>query len=79
MIRTQIQLTEKQARALKRAAAERGVSMSALIRDVVDRIVEEKTVDAGWRRALAAIGSVHGGGLNVAEDHDRYAAEAYED
>ncbi|MGH2555074.1 MAG: ribbon-helix-helix protein, CopG family, partial [Actinomycetota bacterium] len=32
MIRTQVQLTEEQARQLKRVAAERGVSLAEIIR-----------------------------------------------
>ena len=78
MIRTQVQVTERQARELKRIADARGVSISAVVRDAVDRIIDERGRDAAWRRALAAVGSVRGGGGNVAEEHDRYAAEAYE-
>lgn len=78
MIRTQIQITEKQSRDLKRIADARGVSISALVREAVDRIVAERGDDAAWRRALAAVGSVRGGGENVAVDHDRYLADAYE-
>lgn len=77
MIRTQIQLTEKQARALKRAAVARGVSMSALIRDAVDRIVDEQADASVWRRALAAVGRLRGDAENVSEEHDRYLADAY--
>ena len=37
MIRTQIQLTEAQAEKAKRLAAERGVSMAEVIRELIDR------------------------------------------
>lgn len=77
MIRTQIQLTEKQAKALKRAAAARGVSIAAVIREAVDRVVEERAEDVLWSRALAAVGSLRGGGENVSEEHDRYLVDAY--
>lgn len=77
MIRTQIQLTEKQATALKRAAAARGISMSAVIRQAVDRVVDERADDVLWQRALAAVGRMRGGRANVSEEHDRYLADAY--
>ena len=77
MIRTQIQLTEKQARAVKRAASARGVSMAALIREAVDRITEGRTEDIMWKRALAAVGAFRGDKANVSEEHDRYLADAY--
>lgn len=77
MIRTQIQLTEKQAKVLKRTAAARGVSMSAVIREAVDRVVEARADDVVWQRALAAVGRFRGGKVNVSEKHDRYLADAY--
>lgn len=80
MVRTQIQLSERQAAKLKRLAAERDVSMAALIREAVDRTFgEEDELEARWRRALSAVGRFRGGGGNVAEDHDRYLEEAYLD
>lgn len=77
MIRTQIQLTEKQAKALKRAASARGVSMAALVREAVDRVTEGRTEDVVWKRALAAVGAFRGDKANVSEEHDRYLADAY--
>jgi hypothetical protein len=40
MIRTQIQLTEEQARRLKAMAAERGTSVAELIRQGVDDLLQ---------------------------------------
>jgi Arc/MetJ-type ribon-helix-helix transcriptional regulator len=77
MIRTQIQLTERQARELRRIAAAEGVSVAAVIRRAVDRVVDQRGEDAAWRRALTAVGSIHGDGANVARDHDKYLDEAY--
>ncbi|KAB2853814.1 MAG: CopG family transcriptional regulator, partial [Bauldia sp.] len=37
----QIQFTEAQAQALKRAAADRGISVAALAREAVDRLLIE--------------------------------------
>lgn len=77
MIRTQIQLTEEQAAALKRIARRRGVSISALIRESVEATIADGDRAAAWRRALAAVGSIQGDGADVARDHDRYLDEAY--
>jgi ribbon-helix-helix CopG family protein len=82
MERTQISLTSEQAARLRRIAAKRGTSMSALIRDAVERAmpdVDSPTIEERWERAFAAIGTARGGGGNVSEDHDRYLADAYED
>ena len=46
MVRTQIQLSEKQAKALKKLAARRNVSVAELIRQAVD--VQLHTAGWGW-------------------------------
>ena len=80
MVRTQIQLTEAQAAALRRMAAERGVSMAALIRDAVEQVIEAQETQRGsWARALAVVGKYSSGLTDVAEEHDRYLEEAYRD
>ena len=61
MIRTQIQLTERQARELKRRAAERGVSMATLIREAIDRMLEEGDSSGRWQRALSVVGKFRSG------------------
>ena len=77
MIRTQMQLREDQVRALKRRAAERGVSMAELIRDAVDRDLERDDEEAKWERAFAVMGKFRSGLADVSERHDDYLAEAY--
>lgn len=77
MVRTQIQLTEEQADAIKRLAAARGTSMAALIRDAVDRLTQESDHRDPRERALAAIGAFAGAGGNAAEEHDRHLDEIY--
>lgn len=75
MIRTQIQLTEAQAEALKSLAAREGRSMADLIRTSVDSLLG----DAGHvsreerrRRALAVVGRYRKGPRDLSEAHDRY-------
>jgi hypothetical protein len=81
MIRTQIQLTERQARELKRMAAKEGVSMAEVIRRAVDAKLRGGTGEVPWeervRRVLAAMGKFRSGLKDVAERHDDYLVEAY--
>jgi hypothetical protein len=77
MLRTQIQLTEEQARALKEMAGREGVSMAELIRRAVDRVIEESDDRERRRRALALLGKYRSGDSDVAANHDRYLDEIY--
>lgn len=81
MERTQISLEPEQADLLRRLARERGVSMAHLIRDAVDRsygtTLVPPTREELWERAWCAVGSAHGDGASVSEDHDRYLDEIY--
>ncbi len=45
MVRTQVYLTEEEREALRRLAEAQGTSQSALIREAVDRLIEESTAD----------------------------------
>lgn len=80
MIRTQIQITSEQARALKRLAAKEGKSVAELIRISVDSMLRAggiKDQDGLRRSAIAAAGKLSGP-KNLAENHDDYLAEALE-
>ncbi|HJX73716.1 MAG TPA: ribbon-helix-helix protein, CopG family [Candidatus Deferrimicrobiaceae bacterium] len=81
MVRTQIQLTERQARELKRIAAKEGVSMAEIIRRAVDAKIRVGTGEVPWeervRRAQAAMGKFRSGSKDVAERHDDYLVEEY--
>jgi hypothetical protein len=79
VVRTQIQLTEAQAAGLKRAAAERGVSMAALIREAVDGLVSGPDPADTRRRARAAIGAFSSGLGGAAANHEEYLAQAIAD
>lgn len=79
MIRTQIQLTEEQATELRRVAAERGVSVAALIREAVDRALGEGDPAGRWERALAVVGTYGSGRTDVSSEHDRHLTEVFGD
>ena len=77
MIRTQIQLTEEQARELKRMAAERGISVSALIREAIEKAVAVDDGPAKRQRALGAVGRFRSGAKDISTEHDRYLSEDF--
>ena len=82
MIRTQVQLTEQQAHALKIAAARQGVSIAELVRRSVDDMFERESAqdDERRRRALAVVGLFKSGAPpDMAVEHDKYLDEAYLD
>ena len=77
MVRTQIQLTERQACALKELAARRGVSLAELVRQGVERILVDADQKDKRRRAAAVLGSFDAGPTDVSVNHDLYLAEDY--
>ena len=81
MVRTQIQLTEDQARQIKRVAAERGVSMATVIRQGVDLLLRSAETavsdDEREARAISAAGRFRSGGGDGAVEHDRHLPDAY--
>ena len=80
MVRTQIQLTEAQASALKRLAAERHLSMAELVRQGVAAVLRAhvmEDVETRRQRAIALAGKYRSGKHNVARDHDRYLGETF--
>jgi hypothetical protein len=80
MVRTQIQLTERQFEALKGVASREGVSMAEVIRRALDRVTEYGVTpdrEELKKRAIAAIGSGHSDKTDLSSRHDEYVAEAY--
>lgn len=78
MIRTQIQITNEQARALKRMAARERKSVAELIRISVDALIRTggiKDQDELRHRAILAAGKLNGP-ENLAADHDNYLDQA---
>lgn len=81
MVRTQIQLTEKQATELRRLAAEKGISMAEIIRQAVDVILQfsyKISYDEQKLRALKAAGAFRSGLGDIAVEHDKYVSEDFE-
>ena len=80
LIRTQVQLTEEQARALRQLAADRGVSVAELVREAVDAMVRAGSAvshEERQRRALQAIGRFASGRRDTSAKHDEHLEEAY--
>ncbi len=72
MIRTQVSLTEDQMRRLRLEARRRHVSIAAIVREAVDRVVPDEDAQRRERidTLLAAAGSAASGTGLVARDHD---------
>ena len=79
MVRTIIQLTEKQAKELRERAKKERVSMSELVRRGVDMVLTSPRRDEeAIRRAKDAVGFADFGIPDLSERHEEYFAEAIE-
>lgn len=78
MIRLQVQLREDQHARLRAEAAKRGVSISALLREAVDRGIGEDEAEQAWQRALAAVGQFRSGRSYVSGEHDRQLDDSFD-
>jgi hypothetical protein len=82
LVRTQIQLDERQAERLKAVAASRGLSMAEWIRRAVDSALLSGGLtdkEEQRRRAIAAAGRFDSGITDISVEHDKYLAEAFGD
>jgi len=82
MVRTQIQLTEQQARAVKAIAAAQGISVAEAIRRAIDGMTQSRSaVDTEERRkrALRIVGKFRSGKRDVSKRQDAYLTEAYDE
>ena len=80
MVRTQIQLTEDQAKALKRIAQSQHLSVAEFIRRAVDAAIKSSSVigvEERHKRAMEIVGKFGSGKRDVSKKHDLYLAEAY--
>lgn len=81
MIRTQIQLTEEQSRALKERARQEQRSMADLVREsVTEYLARRAPLDRKElrRRARQLAGRFQSGQPDLAEEHDRFLDEAFD-
>jgi Arc/MetJ-type ribon-helix-helix transcriptional regulator len=77
MIRTQVQLSEQQARALKEVASARGVSIAEVIRQALDKHLGDQATESRRQRAVQAVGGYRSGRHDVSESHDSHVADAF--
>ena len=79
MVRTQIQLTEEQVKALRKISTTSHMSVAELIRRAVDTMIKSRaTVDPDERlkRALEVVGKFSSGKRDISRKHDAYLADA---
>lgn len=79
MVRTQVQLSPAQAEAVKRYAAEQGISMAEVVRRSLEEYLNHPrrpTPEELRRRAMRISGIAKGGPSDIAERHDDYLSEA---
>ena len=82
MVRTQIQLTEEQAKEVKRIARARLISVAEIIREAVNNVIRlgpgvAADAEDQRRRALNAVGKFSSGNRNTSRKHDKYLSEAF--
>ena len=79
MIRTQVRLTEEQAKRLRQRAAAEGRSLADLIRQGVDTLLANGGPDSKdlRRRALQVVGRYSSGKSDVSAKHDKYLTETF--
>ena len=81
MLRTQVQFTEEQYRRIRLLAQRRGVSISQVVRESVERHLEAETSDAEglYARAAEIVGKYDDceGRDDLSSNHDDYLDEAY--
>jgi hypothetical protein len=80
MVRTQIQLTEEQVKALKKIALSRHLSIAEIIRQAVDTVIRSNIVvdvEERRKRAIDVVGRFSSGKRDISRKHDTYLVEAF--
>ena len=80
MVRTQIQLTQEQAKKIKKIAASRGVPMAEVIRNAVEGVIRSGAgggSEERRERALKIVGKFRSGKKDISRRHDAYLTEAW--
>lgn len=81
MIRLQTQLSEYQLERLREIARSEGVSVAELLRQGADLVIRRRSSakEAYLRRFMKEVDTFASGLADVAEQHDKYLDEAYDD
>ena len=80
MVRTQIQLTEQQAKAVKTMSKVHGISTAEVIRRAINLLLESSyVVEEGEKRArtLKTVGRFRSGRQDISKNHDTYLTRSY--
>jgi hypothetical protein len=79
MVRTQIQLTEEQARVLRDLSRTSRESIASLIRKVIDQFLVTRKPDrfALYRQASTVVGKYEAGARDISVEHDHYLEESF--
>ena len=80
MVRTQIQLTEEQVKALKKIALSRHLSIAEIVRQAVDTVIRTNTtvdIEERRKRAIDIVGRFSSGKRDISRKHDTYLVEAF--
>ena len=80
MVRTQIQLTEDQAKSLKKLSAQMNISMLEIIRQGIDAYLRNYGMtnqQERRQRVIKAARQFHSGKTDLSENHDEYLADSY--
>ena len=81
MVRTQVYFSEEQHRALRQAAIREGISMTALLRRMVERELGRRLASEDYAKdaVTALVGLGRSGRSDISENHDEALAEAFRD
>ena len=82
MKRTQIQLTDKQYKLIKKLSAEKDISMAEIIREALSFYSASTALidrDTRIRDALSIIGKYSSGRKDISINHDEYLEKAFKD
>lgn len=79
MIRTQVYFTKEQHLALRHAAEREGISMTALLRKLVDRHLRRETSKPGYNKdaIMAIVGLGNAEPADISERHDEVLDDAF--
>ncbi len=80
MVRKQIQLTDKQAEAIKKMSSQMNLSIAEIIRRGIDSYIRAYgaiSQEERRQRAIKSAGQFHSGKTDLSEKHDMYLVEIY--